>query len=135
MDDLIDQILQGSAPTSQPTKVVEAHTKVTTKVEMPGKVTHDEKILETKMLDVSKSPPVYLSIKYSSTIPLGEYRMCKVEKGLFIPIGIEVTPGVKAQIDKTNEWAKSTLEQLMQDEVKIAMAEYHKNKSQESLIG
>lgn len=126
----IEGILYGTAPTTQETKVVEAHVLATTSVEIKdqGKmeqVKHEEKVLETKLLDGS-SPPVYLSIKYSTTIPLGEFRMCRVEKSLFIPMGVEAHAGIKEKIEATNKWGCSLLEQLMEKEVTEALAEKNK---------
>ena len=125
----IEGILYG---TTETTKVVEAQVKTSTTVEIKdhktGKVEEikqEENVLSKKLMD---GTPAYLSIKYSSTIPLGEFRMCRVEKSLFVPIGIEAHPEIQAKIEATNQWGCSLLEKLMEKEVTEALAE--KNKGQ-----
>jgi hypothetical protein len=134
MDD-IEGILYGQAP-----KVTQAQTKLTSVVESKqGGVVVDEKssekILGKKVLVGQAS---YLSIKYSSTISLGDFRMCKVEKSLFLPVGIEASAEIQQKIQATNDWGCALLEKLMEKEVTEAMAEKNKNlekKQEEFSIG
>lgn len=128
--DNIEEILYGTAaPTVSNDKIVEAQVKLNTDVEIKenGKVKsvkHEEKILEKKLI---KGPTAYLSIKYSSTIPLGDFRMCRVEKSLFLPVGVESNAEIEGKIQKTHDWGCTFLEKLMEKEVTEALAEKAKS--------
>lgn len=121
MTDDIEGILYGSTPENN--RMVEAKTRLTQSIsvkEPSGKLDEkiQEKTIEKKLV---KGPTAYISIKYSSTIPLGDFRMCRVEKSLFIPVGIEEHPAIQEKIQNTHDWGCTFLEKLMEKEVTEAL--------------
>jgi hypothetical protein len=114
--DLFEEILKVLSPDPVKANVVET-TEVKVQDNISKEVTQlksEQKILESKTF-VKK--PMYLNLKYSSSINLGNFQSAKVEKGLMIPVGIEADPTVVEQIKATDLWASDLLSKLVDKEV------------------
>ena len=109
--ELFEEIYNG---TLKEAKTVES-TRVELKQEGNTEVLKDDQ--KTIGKKIFQKNPVYLSIKYASTINLGNYQTARIEKGLFIAVGDEISPEVKHAIQKTDESVSKLLEQLVQKEI------------------
>ena len=131
---LFDDIIAVTGVPKEIEKVKKVEVTESTKVTVIDNQTKEEKVIkdETKpwlRSTVTKSPS-WLTVKFSSNVNVGNYQSVKVEKGLMIPVGVELDPEVEKKIQRTDDWACKLIERLIDKEIQPILEAVKKNNEQ-----